>query len=75
MLTFLVAAEEKAKTVEISFEPMLVDAENIPLEDNSVHTVLVTYTLHSIADVRRALQEMRRVLKRTGPPGPFAEPQ
>ena len=62
----LATAEEKAQTVGISFEPMLVDAEYIPLEDNSVDTVLVTYTLCSIVDVRRALQEMRRVLTPNG---------
>jgi ubiquinone/menaquinone biosynthesis C-methylase UbiE len=60
------AAEEKAKTVGISFEPMLADAEDIPLENNSVDSVLVTYTLCSIADVRRALTELRRVLTPTG---------
>ena len=62
----LSAAEERAKMVRIPFEPMLSDAESIPLEDNSVDTVLVTYTLCSIADVQRALLEMRRVLAPTG---------
>lgn len=37
-------------------------AEEIPLEDGSVDTVLLTFTLCSIDDWRGALEEMRRVL-------------
>lgn len=40
--------------------------EEIPLEDNSVDTVLVTYTLCSIEDTFTALDGMRRVLKPGG---------
>ena len=41
-------------------------AEAIPLPDEVVDTVLVTYTLCSIEDVETALQEMHRVLKPGG---------
>ena len=40
--------------------------EEIPLEDNSVDTVVVTYTLCTIPDVEKALEGMRRVLKPDG---------
>ncbi|MDH3759073.1 MAG: class I SAM-dependent methyltransferase [Gammaproteobacteria bacterium] len=40
--------------------------EEIPLESNSVDTVLVTYTLCTIPDAVAALEGMRRVLKAGG---------
>ncbi|MGC6472315.1 MAG: class I SAM-dependent methyltransferase [Parvibaculales bacterium] len=40
--------------------------EEIPLEDNSVDTVLLTYTLCTIPDPLKALVQMRRVLKPDG---------
>jgi len=43
-----------------------LSAEQIPTPDASFDTVLMTYTLCTIADPHAALLEMRRVLKPTG---------
>ena len=41
-------------------------AENIPKDDNSFDTVVITYTLCTISDTKKALEEIRRVLKPNG---------
>lgn len=51
---------------EIALELLAAEAEAIPLEKNEADTVLITYTLCTIADVPRALEEARRVLKPGG---------
>jgi ubiquinone/menaquinone biosynthesis C-methylase UbiE len=56
------ALEDTALDVEFLDLP----GEEIPLDDNSVDTVLVTYTLCTITDVMSALVGMRRVLKPGG---------
>lgn len=53
---------------ESNFDIELIDlpGEEIPLDDNSVDTVVVTYTLCTIPEVGSALEGMRRVLKTDG---------
>ncbi len=50
------------------FDVQLIDlpGEEIPLEDNSADTVLLTFTLCTIPDWQKALEQMRRVLKPGG---------
>lgn len=52
------------RTPRVSF--LEASAEQIPLENTSIDTVVSTWTMCSIPDIRRALEEMRRVLKAGG---------
>ncbi len=64
--------EMRAKAVKVATQAAVpvsfisLPGEEIPLDDKSVDTVLVTYTLCTIPDVTTALQQMRRVLKSSG---------
>jgi len=61
-----VKAARVAAKVDIPVSFLGLSGEEIPLENASVDTVLVTYTLCTIPDVAAALQQMRRVLKPDG---------
>ncbi|MFQ6612290.1 MAG: class I SAM-dependent methyltransferase [Fidelibacterota bacterium] len=54
---------ESIETLPFNFEFLLSSAEEIPLENNTVDTVVVTYSLCTIPDVMAALKEIRRTLK------------
>jgi SAM-dependent methyltransferase len=59
-------AEERVRGAGFPVEFLKAEAEQIPLANERADTVLVTYTLCTLPDVRRALGEMARVLKRGG---------
>jgi len=59
-------ATKNLEDIKLDLEFIDLPGEEIPLESNSVDTVLVTYTLCTIPDVATALEGMRRVLKPKG---------
>lgn len=59
-------AEQRLRETAVDVELLDLPGEEIPLGDDSVDTVLVTYTLCTIPDVMPALAGMRRVLKPGG---------
>ena len=59
-------AEKRATSVPFGVEFLSLSSESIPIESDSIDTVLVTYTLCTINNVVRALEDMRRVLKPAG---------
>jgi len=63
MLSF---ARRKSATLPFAVEYLALEGEHIPLERHSVDTVLVTYTLCTIADAIAGLEGMRAVLRPGG---------
>ena len=59
-------ARGRASEATPPIELILGSATAIPLTDDSIDTVVMTWTLCSIPDAPAALAEMRRVLKREG---------
>ena len=59
-------AGKRAEGLGFDVEFIGLPGEEIPLESNSVDTVLVTYALCTIPDTRKALEGMRRVLRPGG---------
>ncbi len=59
-------AARNLEGLNLDLEFIDLPGEEIPLESNSVDTVLVTFTLCTIPDTASALQGMRRVLKPGG---------
>ena len=59
-------AEGAVRSLPFKFEFIDLPGEEIPLDANSVDTVLVTYTLCTIPEVQSALRGMARVLRPGG---------
>jgi len=59
-------AKEKAERCDISIDYLKAYASQIPLENNSVDSVVITYTLCTIPDVFESISDIRRVLKPSG---------
>ena len=61
-----VLASQRARALDVPIEFIGLPGEEIPLEDDSIDTVLVTYSLCTIPDPVTALKGMSRVLKPGG---------
>ncbi len=59
-------AERAARSVSFNVELIGLLGDEIPLEDDTVDTVLITYTLCTIPDVEPVLRGMARILKPGG---------
>ncbi|MBI2750519.1 MAG: class I SAM-dependent methyltransferase [Burkholderiales bacterium] len=59
-------AERAARSLPFEVEFIGLPGDEIPLEDSSVDTVVVTYTLCTIPDTTAALRQMSRVLRPGG---------
>ncbi len=59
-------AQKAARSTPIEVEFIGLPGDEVPLEDNSVDTVLFTYTLCTIPDATPALRQMARVLRPGG---------
>ncbi len=62
----LAIARRRAEAAKVPIELLLGSATAIPLADQSVDTIVMTWTLCSIPDAPAALAELRRVLKPDG---------
>ena len=59
-------SQRRRNTADFPVERIGLSGENIPMESDSVDTVVVTYSLCTIPDPIKALREMRRILKSDG---------
>ncbi len=59
-------ARGRVAAAPVAVELLEASAEAVPLETGSINSVVTTWTLCSIPDARRALAELRRVLKPGG---------
>lgn len=59
-------AAPKAAAAPFEVEFIALNGEDLALDENSIDTIVTTWTLCSIADPGKALQAMRRVLKADG---------
>ena len=62
----LAMARKNARAIAFPIDFIAHACEEIPLDDSSVDTVVMTWTLCSIADPAKALKELRRVIKSGG---------
>jgi len=62
----MIALAEQQRPARLAVEYLELPGERIPLQDESVNSVVSTFTLGTIRDVLSALRGMRRVLRPEG---------
>jgi ubiquinone/menaquinone biosynthesis C-methylase UbiE len=62
----LLFAEERARRTSVPVELLRGSGEALPLDDKSVDTVVMTFTLCTVNDAGKTLAEIRRVLRPGG---------
>jgi len=65
-LELLRFAEERGKTASCPVELLRASGEQLPIEDKTIDTVVVTFTLCSVTSAEKVLAETRRVLRPGG---------
>lgn len=63
---FLKLSEKAKETSPVPIEFAASPAEALPFENETVDTAVLTFTLCSVGDAMRSLEELRRVLKPSG---------
>jgi len=58
--------ERARKRLGEDFSLVRANAEELPFKDSSFDTVVSTFTLSSVKNIKKAIKEMRRVLKNRG---------
>ena len=59
-------AKTRAQSLSFPVEFLIAGAEDIPLPDHSIDTVVSTWTLCSVSDPKKVLSEIKRVLRPEG---------
>ena len=62
----LAKAEIRAQDIGREMDLQEADALNLPFDDSSFDTVVCTYAMCSISDEKRAIAEMKRILRPGG---------
>ena len=59
-------AKDRINESPIDIQLVVADAEKIPLDDQSIDTIVCTYTLCTVSNPEGVLKEMKRILKPGG---------
>lgn len=59
-------AQKQIANSELQPEYVKASAEKMPIDNNTIDSIIITYTLCTIVNVNASLSEMRRVLKPNG---------